>query len=195
MGTFISNVSSLGFLMEIILIRHGKPTSADNPLINACEYIKWIKRYNLSDVAKNSRPKNIDERYKCFYVVSSDLKRAIHSANIYLKKPPEKIDKLYREMEIPRYKLPLQLKAWHWVYFSRILWMLGFQGSFESFKQAKKRAELAAVKLVEIAQDQEQIVLFGHGFMNRYIRKSLIKKGWLLNAKSNAYWGITTLES
>ncbi len=180
--------------MEIILIRHGRPRSADSPIINACEYIKWIKRYNSSDVAKNSRPEHINGRYKSFYVVSSDLKRAIHSANIYLKKTPEEIDKLYREMEIPRYKLPLQLKAWHWVYFSRLLWMLGLQGSFESFKQAKERAELAAVELIKMAQEQEKIVLFGHGFMNRYIRKSLIKKGWLLNAKSNAYWGVTSLK-
>ena len=98
-------------------------------------------------------------------------------------------------MAIPRYKLPLQLKAWHWVYLSRFLWMLGYEGPFESFKEAKERAEIAADKLIEIAQSQDKIVLFGHGFMNRYIRKSLINKGWLLNEKSNAYWGITSLES
>ena len=73
--------------------------------------------------------------------------------------------------------------------------MLGCKGSFESFKQAKKRADEAAVKLIEIAQNQDKIVLFGHGYMNRYIRKSLIQKGWVLNSKSNAYWGITSLET
>ena len=181
--------------MEIILIRHGKPTSADNPIVDACEYTKWIRRYNSSDVSKNSRPENINDKYKSFYVVSSDLKRAIHSANIYVEKAPEEIDRLYREMEIPRYKLPFQLKAWNWVYFSRFLWMLGRKGSFESFNQAKKRAEVAAVKLIEIAQNQENVLLFGHGFMNRYIRKSLIQKGWVLNSKSNSYWGITSLET
>ena len=98
-------------------------------------------------------------------------------------------------MEIPRYKLPFQLKAWHWVYLSRFLWILGYKGPFESFKEAKIRADIAAVKLIELAQNQDEIVLFGHGFMNRYIRKSLINKGWLLNEKSNAYWGITSLES
>jgi broad specificity phosphatase PhoE len=180
--------------MEIILIRHGKPTSADNPVIDVCEYTHWIRRYNASDVAKNSRPKNINEHYKYFYTVSSDLKRAIHSAGIYVGKSPEKIDKLYREMEIPRYKFPLKLKAWNWVYFSRILWMLGVKGSFESFKKAKQRADKAADKLIEIAQQQDKVVLFGHGFMNRYIRKSLIKKGWVLNSKSNAYWGVTSFE-
>jgi len=181
--------------MEIILIRHGKPTSANNPIVDVCEYVNWIRRYDFSDVAKNSRPKNINEQYKSFYTISSDLKRAIHSANIYVSKSPEEINKLYREMEIPRYKLPFQLKAWNWVYLSRFLWMLGYKGSFESFKQAKQRAEVAAEQLIETANNQDKVILFGHGYMNRYIRKSLIQKGWVLNSKSNAYWGITSLET
>lgn len=181
--------------MEIILIRHGKPTSADNPIVNACEYRKWIRRYNYSNVAKNSRPESINIQYKSFYTLSSDLKRAIHSANIYVGKYPEEINKLYREMEIPRYKLPFQLKAWNWVYLSRLLWMLGVKGSFESFNEAKLRAEIATTQLIEVAKSQDKIVLFGHGYMNRYIRKSLIQKGWVLNSKSNSYWGITSLET
>ena len=181
--------------MEIVLIRHGKPSSASNPKVNAYEYAKWIRRYNLSDVAKNSLPENIIERYKSFYVVSSNLKRAIHSANTYVGEGPKEIDKLYHEMEIPRYKLPFKLSAWNWVYLSRLLWMLGFKGSFESFKEAKIRAELATFKLIERAQEKDRVVLFGHGFMNRYIKKSLLQKGWKLNSKSNSYWGITSLET
>jgi broad specificity phosphatase PhoE len=180
--------------MEIVLIRHGKPTTANNPLVGACDYTKWIRRYNFSDVATNSRPESINKQYKTFYSLSSDLIRAIHSANIYVGKPPEEVNELYREMEIPRYKLPFKLKAWSWVYFSRLLWMLGCKGSFESFKQAKKRAELAAEQLIETAKEQDKVVLFGHGFMNRYIRKSLIKKGWTVNCKSNAYWGVSSLK-
>lgn len=179
--------------MEIILIRHGKPTAANNPIVDAYGYKNWVKQYNLSYVAKNSRPAHLNTRYKSFYIVSSDLKRAIHSANIYVKKSPEIIDKLYREMDIPSYTLPLKLKAWHWLYISRLLWMLGVKGPFESFTEAKKRADIAALKLIDIAKRHNKVVLFGHGFMNRYIRKSLIEKGWMLKCKSNAYWGVTSL--
>jgi hypothetical protein len=73
--------------------------------------------------------------------------------------------------------------------------MLGLKGSFESFKQAKQRADIAATQLIELAKCQDKVVLFGHGYMNRYIRKSLIQKGWALNSKSNAYWGVTSLET
>jgi broad specificity phosphatase PhoE len=181
--------------MEIILIRHGKPASANNPIVDACEYTQWIKRYNTSNVAQDSRPEKINNDFKSFYTLSSDLNRAIHSANIYLENTPKVIDNLYREMEIPRYKFPFKLRAWHWVYFSRLLWILGLRGKFESFKEAKHRANKAADNLIEIAKVHDQVILFGHGYMNLYIRKSLIKKGWILNAKNNAYWGITHLKT
>lgn len=179
--------------MEITLIRHGKPKSADNLLVNASGYAKWIRHYNFSDVALNSRPESIEQRFKSFYSISSDLIRAVHSANIYLDEHPKQIDKLYREMEIPRYKLPFTLKTWHWVFVTRVLWMAGLKGVFESFSEGKKRADVAADELIEIARSKDKVILFGHGYMNRYIRKSPIKKGWQLNVKSNKYWGVTNL--
>jgi broad specificity phosphatase PhoE len=179
--------------MEIVLIRHGKPTSADNIKVNASGYGHWIRHYNHSDVSKMSRPITINKNYQSFYALSSDYKRAVHSANIYLSKNPSEVDSLFREMEIPRYKLPFTLSSWHWVYLCRLLWMLGIKGPFETFTTAKLRADTAAIKLIDVAKQHDKIVLFGHGYMNRYIRKALIKKGWQLKCKNNGFWGITSL--
>lgn len=180
--------------MKIVLVRHGKPTSADNQVVDAVNFTKWVRRYNFSDVADNSRPEIISNKYKSYYIVSSDFVRAIHSASIYTEKSPEVISRLYREMEIPRYKLPFKLRAMTWVYLNRVLWMLGLKGSFESYSQAKIRAELAADSLIKLAEDKGDVILFGHGYLNLHIRKVLIKKGWRLNAKSNDYWGVSSLE-
>lgn len=179
--------------MEIILIRHGKPTSATNPRLSASEYANWIRRYNRSDIAVDSRP-NI-EPIDCnqYFIISSDLKRAQHSASIYTVKAPSLVDKLYREMEIPRYKIPFRLNAWTWVYLCRVLWMLGLKGQFESFIIAKKRAELAADGLITLATKKDKVIVFSHGYINFYIRKSLVKKGWKLTEKSSDYWGLTKL--
>jgi len=181
--------------MEIILIRHGKPTSANNPILNASEFTKWVRRYNASDVASDSRPNTILQNINSYYVVSSDLKRAIHSTLIYTGKESNEKLKILREMEIPRYKLPFKLKAWTWVYLNRFLWMLGLRGSFESYKEAKIRAELAANKLIELAINKGNIIVFGHGYMNLHVRKALINKGWSLDFKSNQYWGKTSLKT
>lgn len=180
--------------MEIILIRHGKPTSAKNVVLNAPEYAKWIRRYNFSDVSKKSRPDVLNKDISIYYLISSDFKRAIHSTEIYAGRSPDLISSLYKEMDIPRYKLPFKLKAMTWVFLCRILWMIGLKGSFESYHLAKKRAELAAQQLILLAQDKGKVVLFGHGYMNLHIRRILIKEGWALKGKSNAFWGVSSLE-
>jgi broad specificity phosphatase PhoE len=181
--------------MEIILIRHGKPTSAKNLVLSASEYTKWIRRYNFSDVSKQSRPDIINKEVSSYYLVSSDFKRAIHSTEIYSGRSPDLISPIYQEMEIPRYKLPFKLKAMTWVFLCRVLWMLGLKGSFESYRLAKERSELAAEQLVTLAQEKGKVVLFGHGYMNLHIRRILIKKGWSLNCKSNSFWGLSSLET
>ncbi|WP_252730455.1 histidine phosphatase family protein [Colwellia sp. E2M01] len=168
--------------------------SAINPVLNAADYTQWVKRYNASMVADNSRPKVIDQQFNSFYCVASDLKRAVHSAQIYLGRSPQVTDKLYREMEIPRYKLPFKLKAWHWVYLSRILWLLGVKGPFESFSQAKVRANKAAEQLILLAEKHDNVVLFAHGVLNRFIRQSLIKQGWSLLSKDDKFWGVNHLK-
>lgn len=178
--------------MEILLIRHGKPRFSNNPTVSARGYLNWIRKYNFSDIVGDNIPSDkID--LSNFKVISSNLKRAIHSCQIYSQQQPEMISKLFREMEVPRYKLPIKLKAWNWVYISRILWLLGFKGSFESFCEAKSRAVDAAELLTELAKLNNNVALFGHGLLNRYIGKELIKRGWTMNAKNNGFWGITKL--
>ncbi len=181
--------------MEIILIRHGKPTSANNPVLTALEYTKWIRRYNFSDVSESSRPEITNTDLKSYYLLSSHFNRAIHSAEIYTGRKPDQISPLFKEMDIPRYKLPFRLKAMTWVYLCRVLWMLGLNGSFESYRSAKIRAEIAAEELVELAKKKGKVVLFGHGYMNLHIRRVLIRKGWSLNCKSNSFWGLSSLET
>ncbi len=179
--------------MEIILIRHGKPSSADSPALNASEYTQWVRQYNFSGVSQKSRPDTINKKLKSYYLVSSHFNRAIESAEIYTGRSPDKISTLFKEMDIPRYKLPFKFKAMTWVYLCRVLWMLGLKGRFESYASARKRAEVAAEQLVELSQQNGDLVLFGHGYMNLHIRRSLRKKGWRINSKSNDFWGLSSL--
>jgi broad specificity phosphatase PhoE len=180
--------------MKIILIRHGKPTSADSPVLNASEYTSWIRRYNFSDVSESSRPSSINNKLTSFYLISSHFNRAIHSTEIYTGRKPDEVSPLFKEMDIPRYKLPLKLRPMTWVYLCRILWMFGLKGPFESYHLAKKRTELATDQLIYLAKEKGTVVLFGHGYINLHIRRALIKRGWSLNCKSNDFWGLSSLE-
>lgn len=178
--------------MEIILIRHGKPTAAVNPKLTATGFATWVKNYNQADVAENSHPPvDLKTQIEQYYLVSSDLKRAIQSAEICTGQIPQQQFKLLREMDIPRYKLPFVLKAYTWLVLNRFLWMLGMKGKMESFKDAKERVEEVTEQLIDIAFRHDKIVVFGHGYTNRYIRIALQKRGWVIQTKDNKFWGTT----
>lgn len=179
--------------MEILLVRHGKPRTATSEPLNASEYAKWVRRYDLSDVADDSRPDYQVEALSDCYIVSSQLNRAIHSCEIFTGRKPDQISPLFKEMDIPRFKLFGKFKPMTWVYLCRVLWMLGKNGPFESYREAKLRAEQAASELVSLAQTHQKVVLFGHGFLNFHIRKALMKQHWNLQFKNSAYWGKSKL--
>lgn len=182
--------------MEIILIRHGRPINSANDVLNAAGFANWVKNYDHSVVSEKSVPCEISQnKYKGFHLISSDLPRAIHSCEIFSGHKPHQQCALFREMEVPRYKLPFTLKAWTWVYLNRFLWMLGKKGPFESYLEARIRAKKAAYALVEIANKQDKVVLFSHGYLILHMRKYLRRQGFTQLQKSNSYWGVSVFES
>jgi len=182
--------------MEIVLIRHGKPTGAIYPRITASGFADWVRKYDQSGIVVGNLPEpNEMNKYENHYIISSDLKRAVESVQIYFNKSPEQKFNIFRELEIPRYKLPFNLKASTWLILNRILWTLGFKGTSESHSSAKKRALIASEQLIELANQHDKVVLVSHGYINFYIRRALSKKGWNLKEKSQKYWGITRLET
>jgi len=101
---------------------------------------------------------------------------------------------ILREMDIPRYKFPFKLNAYTWLVLNRICWFAGLSAKVESFKTAKDRAKTAAHSLIELAEKHDNVAVFGHGMMNKYIAKELSNAGWNFSRQGNHYWGITILK-
>ncbi|MAF76170.1 MAG: hypothetical protein CMF17_10025 [Idiomarinaceae bacterium] len=177
---------------EIILIRHGKPASATNEKMGPSDFARWVRRYNHSDLDPASRPR-IKHDLSEHYVLTSNLKRARLSALAWGVSQIERQEALFREMDIPYYRLGVKLRAWHWVVFNRAQWFAGRRGNFESFNDAKKRVIKATDLLENMAEAKQKVAVFGHGMSNRYIRLALIKRGWKVHEKDNAYWGVNRL--
>lgn len=177
---------------EIVLIRHGKPASAHNQKINASAYAKWVRCYNLSSLDPQSKPTVLVPLVDSYIIVSS-LKRASLSASVYGAVNIDEVQPLLREMDIPYYRLPFSMKAWHWVLISRLLWFLGKKGRFESFKEAKSRVILLADHLESIMLTESRVVLFGHGLIHYFLQRQLKKRGWLLLEKNSEFWGVSRL--
>lgn len=187
-----TNTYRAGMNKEILLIRHGKPKAAQNHKVSAAGFANWVRQYDKSYVCDTSRPKHKLDLSE-HYVISSDLKRAIHSAEIYTQKTPDISLPLFREMDIPWYPIPIKAKAWNWVYLNRLIWLLGKTGPFESFGQAKARSIQAAEYLADKINEQQAIAVFAHAMMNRFLCKELQRLGWQCANKDYVYWGITRL--
>jgi broad specificity phosphatase PhoE len=179
-------------MKEIILIRHGKPLSAHNNKLSAGEFTNWVRQYNQSPLDNAYYPDEKRE-FTAHHIIASPLKRAQLSANYYMGEPAIDVIPELKEMDIPYYRLPLRLRAWHWVLLNRLMWFCGKTGRFESFVEAKNRVSKAAKELEKKAEKHPQIVVFGHGMSNRYIRIFLAKRGWEITEKNNGYWGVTRL--
>ncbi|MBU3020626.1 histidine phosphatase family protein [Aestuariibacter sp. A3R04] len=178
--------------MEIVLIRHGKPLSASNHRMNCAGYADWIRKYNRSGLDPNSNPLKVMDLSQ-HYHLCSDLLRARLSAQKYSASQVHEYHSVFREMEIPYYRIPGRRRAWTWVYLCRAYWMMGRAGAFESYCDAKARAA-AAVNLLETrVKTHSKVVVFGHGMMNRTVRKLLAAKGWNVAEKDNHYWGVNRL--
>ena len=176
--------------MEILLVRHGKPEGAVNPVITSPGFAQWVRRYNKSGLRPDSRPPaDLSASVERCVVVSSDLLRARQSAELCVGHVPDLVLPTLREMEIPRYHLPGRFRASSWLYINRALWVLGRRGAFESFREAKVRARRAARRLHLLAEAHGRVVAFGHAYINRYVALELRSLGWRIERRSRpGYW-------
>ena len=176
--------------MQIILLRHGKPNVPEQS-IRPNKFSEWITAYNCASLCEKSLPSDetIAISATANAVICSNLSRSIESAQ-RLGLQPTTINSLFREMEIPHWSFPSPaLSPIVWAILFRICWFAGFTSNAESFKDAKLRAISAANQLIKIAHEHNQIIFIGHGLLNRFIAKALLKNGWIGNKNpGKQYW-------
>lgn len=184
--------------MKIVLIRHGKPQLSKLQPIKARNMPDWIDAYNQADIDYNTVPTEsaLNEAKQCNFIITSQLKRATHSAKILQHPTPHLSDALFQEFDLPyRHISFIKLPPEIWAAIFRITWFLGFSLNAESYYEAKLRASSAADNLIKYAKQHGSVLLVGHGFMNKYIAKELTKRGWNNTKKANhSHWGYGVFE-
>ncbi|NOZ61287.1 MAG: phosphoglycerate mutase family protein [Calditrichaeota bacterium] len=166
--------------MRIVLLRHGRPDVHYPEKMKANEMRKIIDAYNAAGLSeKETPPENAVAAAKtCKIVVCSDLQRSLDSARA-LGLNPGLVDPLFRELDLPYPNSPFfSLSPFVWSILFRVIWFFGYSANSESYREARKRAASAAQKLIEIAKENESAILIGHGFLNRFISKEFLSRGW-----------------
>lgn len=170
-------------LAQIVLIRHGEPALKKDGWVNRPTAQAFMRAYDIVGVCPFSEPPLQLRPDEVDTVWTSNLGRAMHTAELaFGNLTTTSALPLFREFErkvfaFPNMRLPLRF----WVVASRILWLIGANDSgIESFKEAKARAEKASSFLERQALAKGKTVLVAHGFLNRYLVKTLEKRGWTI---------------
>jgi broad specificity phosphatase PhoE len=176
--------------MRITILRHGQPAFEPRKKVRAKDLEEISRSYDLSGVA-DTPPSDTSAALKdSKLVVCSHLMRSIESANALGFSEVHIKDPLFRETGIPHFRpgylsLPINAK----IAFSRFLWLFGISENGESRSHAKNRAELAAARLVELAEEHQDVLLVGHDFFNQLIARELRNHGWSGPSKpGNGFW-------
>lgn len=179
--------------MKIILIRHGKPESAINKKLSAQGFALWIKDYNQSIVSQESLPPiALKNKIQKYFIVTSDLPRAIDSAKICIGKYPDLVLSKLKEMDVPQINIPVKIDAYSWILLNGLFWLIGIHGQVESYKCGKVRAKRATEILLNLATTKNKVAVFGHVVTNYLIAKELIFNGWRAKLSGKHFW--STLE-
>ena len=177
--------------MEIILVRHGRPTFELSGNVSSKRIADVVKAYNLSGVTEEPPEEALQVVLKSRVVVCSHLSRSIQSARAMGVSDIHWSDEIYSEVAMPHFDsdnivLPIGI----WSVLMRIISVVGFSKNGESLSMAKKRAEIAASTLVNLAKSHGSVLLVGHGFMNYLIARALLSQNWTGPSRpARHYWG------
>jgi broad specificity phosphatase PhoE len=185
LSSFISKQKTGEVEMEVTFVRHGPSCCESHGRCSAEQFTAWIKSYDDTGIFQEPVVP-LDTVRKCqeaSLIVTSPLLRAVESAHILLSGIEKQIVKstMFREAELPAsHRIPsfIRMKPRSWAMLFRLLWVSGYGGGTETFRQAGRRAEKARDTLVEYARIHGKVVVIGHGFFNMMVAKELMKKGW-----------------
>ncbi len=163
-------------------MRHGAvDIEIDRAWINGAEFPQLLVQYDQSTIRADSEPaKEALERFSDHFIVSSDLIRAIASAQRFHPNAPQQRLAIFREVDGAYLAIAwLKLSPKLWAVLFILMWLAGLFAYKQSIREAKQRAELAADVLEQLAEQHGKVLLLGHGFMNIYIARVLRQRGWL----------------
>ena len=173
-------------MSQIILVRHAE-AKIDNPRIYSNQIKTFIDKYNSSPIVATDLSNNLKELVEnADILLASKLIRTRETLKIFNKEPDYTFE-IFNEAELPysdltTFKMPAKI----WTIFFRIVWLFGYSNHSKSYKEAKIRAEISAEKLIDFTNQHKNILLVGHGVMNRLIVKALQKRGLEVKEKTGS---------
>ena len=176
----------------IIIARHGKPALSRKVQLTWREYREWWGQYDLGGLAEKQKlPKKLKSLAEnADVVISSSLPRAIESATLASGREPDFIYDTLIEAALPSPHLGnLKFRPKTWGTWSRIVWFWGWPDGMESHGEARARANEMCDVLASHASGGKTVYVSAHGWFNRMLKGSLMKRGWKCKSQNgDLHW-------
>ena len=186
---------------SVILARHGEPALSRKVRLNADGYRDWWARYEEGGLKEGQtvpEPLAATARQAGAIIASTRL-RSVQTARAVAGDRGFVPDALFIEAPLPPPPLPgwLKLSPRLWGFVSRVSWwFFDHHLDQESRAQAQARADEAALRLIERAEDGQDVLVLAHGFFNTMVGRSLRRHGWRLTSDEGwRYWSARRYES
>lgn len=177
--------------MQITLVRHGKPDLRLESWVAPMEMEDWLRHYDQAGIVPAPVPATTQEQAQAARVVaSSTLPRSLQSAQQLAPGREVFSDELFCEAELPcpHWQYP-KLPPMAWSAMFRLAWFYGYSAHAEPLPQTRWRARQAAMRLIQLAQENDSVLLVGHGVMTMLIARELLALGWSGPKRPTAgYW-------
>jgi broad specificity phosphatase PhoE len=182
---------------DILLVRHGEPDVDWTPSIDVATFEQWTRGYDVAPLQDTSQPPAEVRRFatEASRLFCSTLARSLQSCSLAAgEERRAESSPLFNEVRLVMPPLrKLRFPPARWVSMAGIFWRCGYSRGVESRSAVRSRAEAGVDLLVTAAlEEKAPIVLFGHGAINRFLKRALLRRGWGLAAScANAgdYWG------
>lgn len=185
----------LGEWQQIVTIRHGRPDIEQKKRYTAQEIREYTREYDRVGIVPFAKPVFTLMDGAPPHVYTSDLPRAIHTAQLLFgEKTPLISLPVFRELdrEVPQILGNRQMPKAFWALLYRGPYFLGKDyRKIESFRQARVRIRQAAERLEQAAATDGAAVLVAHGIFNFFLAYALKRRGWVRVRKSGkGYLGV-----
>jgi hypothetical protein len=185
--------------LRIFLVRHARPEVRRKGVFSQKQARQFILDYDAADIDINFQKPSGLPYGQVKKIYCSALKRSRRTAEAIFGSEMTLVeDPAFNEFERKILRLPLlRFPIDFWLGVSRALWLLGLNSKgIETFGQAQIRARKCAQHLAQQTQQEGQLVLVAHGFLNAFIRRELQQLGWkVIRKDGNRFLGVTVLEN
>ncbi len=155
------------------------------------ELPRWIETYDTAPIDTTPPDRVLFEiAARARWVVASSLKRTTDSLAV-LGITPDETDPLFDEASVPSGSVKwLRLRPMQWLTYFRLRALAGGVLPQSDLRRLLRRADTAADRLITRAGEHDDVLLMGHGALNHFIDKSLLKKGWRrIEGSGTKNWG------